>query len=138
MLVQLNIFKEVYFSMLPPGHTHEFQDAEFSVVKRAYSQSSTSTLKEFPKLSECAFIKTNKHRLTLEALVFDWKKWFKPFIAAVHGHSAPYSFCLKWNEDESKVLMTYKNWWTDPTTFHGSAEHPDGIEVCFHHIILEY
>ena len=124
--------------MLPPGHTHEFQDSEFSVVKRAYRNSRTSTLNEFPKLAERAFMKSNKHRLTLEVLLFDWKKWLKPFILSVHGLTAPHAFCLKWNDDESKVMMTCKNWWTDPNPFHGSEEHPNGIEVFNPSIFITY
>ena len=129
LLLQLNIFKEVYLSMLPPGHTHEFQDAEFSVIKRAYRAKRTSTLNDFPVLANKAFVKTNKHRASLEVLLFDWKGWLKPFILSITGHSRPHVFYFKWNEDESKVLMTFKNWSTDPTPFHGSEEHPEGFEV---------
>lgn len=132
LLIQLDIFQEIYFSFLPPGHTHEFQDSEFSVVKRAYRQRRTSVLNDFLTLATNAFAKNNKHRITLEFLVFDWKKWLKPFIPSVTGHVGPHTFLFKRESQTSPVLMTYKNWWTDQDSYHGSPEHPDGIEVTLH------
>ena len=137
LLIQLDIFQEIYFSMLPPGHTHEFQDSEFSVVKRAYRSRRTSVLKDFLTLSSNAFAKNNKHRISLDVLVFDWKKWMKPFIPSVKGHVGPHSFMFKRESQTSPVLMTYKNWWIDQDSFHGSEEQPDGLEVIIHFLEIQ-
>src|SRR5207302_1304883 len=92
MLIQIDWFQEIYFSFLPPGHTHEFQDAEFSVVKRAFRKKRTSVIKDFIPLSTNAFAKNYKHRVSLDLLVFDWKKWLKPFIPKLVGHVGPHTF----------------------------------------------
>ena len=131
LLIHAEIFQEIYFSMLPPGHTHEFQDSEFSVVKRAYRQRRTSVLSDFLNLANAAFAKNNKHRISLDVLMFDWKTWLKTFIPSITGHSAPHAFMFRKDSETNSVLMTYKNWWTDQEVFHGSQQYPNGIEVNF-------
>lgn len=122
-------FPRINHYFLGPGHSHDEQDAIWKIIKHAFYTSRTMTFAAFITLCRRAFAKT-KPEVIAKFPVFDWDTWLRPWMAQLHQHSKwrvfqftrsltnPQAVVMKWKESEST-----------PGDFHGSDEHPNGIEL---------
>jgi hypothetical protein len=73
--------------------------------------------------SQCLDIITNIY-------VFDWKCWFLPWMREISNHSKWRAFRFYRNPtDENSVLMQWKENEYSNKPFHGTEEHPEGLEL---------
>ncbi|XP_053378700.1 uncharacterized protein LOC128548244 [Mercenaria mercenaria] len=97
LLVRQRIFREVYFSVLIVGHTHEDIDAAFSKISRSLKKKSAETL---PDLLQCI---PNVERV---GEAYDVKSWLGENICDVKGTSEPLHY--KFVASGNNVKVFYK------------------------------
>jgi len=122
-------FERVNHFFLGPGHSHEEQDGIWHVLKNGFYQSRVGTFARFVTLCTQAF-QTAKPEVITKFPVFDWETWLRPWMLAIHHHSKWRAFQFtRLPHNPNAVLMKWKECESTPGDFHGSASHPDGIEL---------
>ena len=116
LLVEKDIFQQVEMHFLPPGHTHDSNDACFVPVAKGEKKFNCFTPEDFDEFAKQCFKNYDrKPNLQLIQNIYDWKAWLQPYIRDLSGHSKARSFLFKKNQNEG--VMFCKE----------SALHPDWI-----------
>ena len=127
--VLTNMFEEVYLYFLPPGHSHDLQDQAWRHLKRAFYSSRVITWNDLLRVLSGAF-PTFKPEIIPDILIFDWKEYFRPWRNLISHHSKWRAFkFFKHPQHANTVMMMWKENEFSAEPFHGSNEHPDGIEL---------
>lgn len=93
LLVHLNIFDEVYYSTMVPGHTHEDIDQLFQAIHSYLIKNSALTIEELFEAVSKAYTKPPALVIFKRALA--WKNWFETFTNPMKGHQKPHCFLIK-------------------------------------------
>jgi hypothetical protein len=127
--VLINWFPTVNHYYLHPGHSHDLQDQAWATMKTNFYQRKTITWEDFLDLTRKCF-STIKPEIITQLFVFDWTAWFRPWMRKLKNHRDWRAFSFrKHPTDPSSVLMKWKQSESSVEDFHGSDEHPDGIEI---------
>jgi hypothetical protein len=105
LLILWGLFECVDLSFLPPGHTHEDVDQDFSKISifwsiDVFSMNQLEQLmhKYIPGIVHnfLTYYINNFLLLDLELkwqhTVYDWQSWLNPYLFKIEGHKAPYVF----------------------------------------------
>lgn len=87
ILVEFNLFDEVYLSFLPPGHTHSNLDQKYSVISQRLRNKDLLTLEQV--MYEVDGLFQDLGPLTRNLLVpaiADYSLYFSGFLHDLHGH----------------------------------------------------
>lgn len=123
------MFDEVYLYMLPPGHSHDLQDQAWSNMKKAFYSSHCITWEDLLNILKRAF-STMVPEVVADIYVFDWKKWFRPWMQTISDHMRWRAFKISRHPtNAASVVLQWKENELSGENFHGSAEHPHGIEL---------
>ena len=113
MLVQKRVFKTVYISRLPVGHTHEDIDAKFAVISKHLSRKNYYTIQEYLKEILVA-LRTSETPTFVEEILwkFNYSSWLKNFLDqrfSFFSHSTTESgervFKFDWSETTSRAIV---------------------------------
>ncbi|XP_070548820.1 uncharacterized protein [Ptychodera flava] len=113
LLVQLNIFEEVYVSFLPVGHTHENVDQMFSKISSRLQISNAYTMDDLETTVIASYTPPIKWRNITEKHLFNIKEWLIPHMPGkMQGHSKQHNF--RFHKVNGTAYMQYRQWCTDP------------------------
>ncbi|XP_077869749.1 uncharacterized protein LOC144361813, partial [Saccoglossus kowalevskii] len=109
LLVEYDIFEEVYFSFLPVGHTHEDVDQMFSKIAGKIKKRNIYTLNDLLHAVTDSYTPQIKTKQLTS--VFNIKEWLMPHISGTFGgHSKPHHF--RFRKVDGQVRMQYRKWIT--------------------------
>ncbi|XP_070534490.1 uncharacterized protein [Ptychodera flava] len=122
LLIQLDIFEEIYVNFLPVGHTHENVDQMFSKISVGLKRANAYTVEDLISIIESSY--TPAIKVALSTKMLNIKEWLIPHMHRnFKGHSRPHNF--RFRKVDGKAYMQYREWCTDPW-------HPlprDGVET---------
>jgi len=127
--VLVGMFDEVNMIFLPPGHSHDLQDQAWKHLKRAFYSSRVITWNDLLTIMKRAFSSFQPEVIT-DIFIFDWKTWFQPWMTLIKNHASWRAFKFFKNPQKPhSVMMMWKENEFSNEAFHGSDEHPEGIEL---------
>lgn len=127
--VLIGMFEEVYLYNLPVGHSHDLQDQVWSNLKRGFYSSRTIIWEDFVRVTSRSFASFIPDVIT-DIYIYDWKKWFSPWMLQITHHSKWRAFKIfKDPNKPGSVMLMWKENELSNEDFHGSEEHPGGIEL---------
>ncbi|KAJ8048727.1 hypothetical protein HOLleu_01158 [Holothuria leucospilota] len=124
LLVEKDIFEEVYVHFLPVGHTHEDVDQMFSCVARHLQHTNIYTLKDLESEVCKSFtpsidVKTITHVQDVKAILSDH------MYGQFGNHSKPHWF--RFRKVNGRCYMHYKKWEADLWQPEAFLEYPYGL-----------
>ena len=129
MKVLFNWFHNVNHYYLHPRHSHDLQDQAWAVLKTNFYKQRTITWEDFLLLVQKCF-STIKPEIITQLFVFDWATWLRPWMRKLKHHRDWRAFSFSRHPtDPSSVMMKWKKSESSTEDFHGSEQHPDGIEI---------
>jgi hypothetical protein len=127
--VLTGMFEEVYLYFLPPGHSHDLQDQAWSHLKKGFYSSRSIVWNDLLNVAKRSFATFTPEVFT-DIYVYDWKSWFAPWHNAIKHHSKWRAFkVFKHSTNQNAVMLMWKENEFSNEDFHGSEEHPEGIEL---------
>nr|XP_006821263.1 PREDICTED: uncharacterized protein LOC102800784 [Saccoglossus kowalevskii] len=130
LMVEIDIFEEIYVSFLPVGHTHENVDQMFSKISARLQHNNTYTLNDLEDIVTASYTPPIKPRSLSKQPLFNIKEWLLPHMSGrMQGHSKPHNF--RFHKVQGKAYMQYRLWCTDPwepTTIDVNGEQVPGLK----------
>ncbi|XP_077864883.1 uncharacterized protein LOC144350661 [Saccoglossus kowalevskii] len=128
LLVELDIFEEVYVNFLPVGHTHENVDQMFSKISTGLRKDNAYTVEDLISIIKNAY--TPAINVAVLGPLLNIKEWLIPHLYGnFNGHSKPHNF--RFRKVDQKTYMHYRLWSSDPWEPQCTSEDDVPGLICF-------
>ncbi|XP_006815072.2 uncharacterized protein LOC102804474 [Saccoglossus kowalevskii] len=129
LMVEINVFEEIFVSFLPVGHTHENVDQMFSKISTKLGHRNTYTIDDLEETVTASYTPPIKSCGLLKKPLYNIKDWLLPHITGkMQGHSKPHNF--RFHKVGGRAYMQYRLWCTDkwqPTTIDANGDQVPGL-----------
>ena len=112
LLVKTGVFKEIYVSFLPVGHTHEDIDQLFSRISAMLKGKPVGSVAELIRLIKKCVTPSPDVSMMSECIAFD--EFVAPVVVECPGISTPHAFYFSYCPEKKTTLLRYKEWTTHP------------------------